>query len=222
MMAERDGRSPVVRKPARRSTPPMRVEAEKLVAGLLSDAIEQFAIDLRALENDHFFSSCYALKTLLRPIVHGGFDVALAKTNQSAGNKAAHADVKPLNLLEVDRLLVNLVRHGLPPASCLALIDENILTKSELHRLVIKPRTLQHRLKDDKPLSPEESDKAVRVARVWDEACEVFGSMEKAGRWLRRPTRQLGGETPMDLLDTEIGARQVENALGEIAHGMAA
>jgi len=42
---------------------------------------------------------------------------------------------------------------------------------------------------------------------------------DKARRWLKRPNRSLGGRTPFDLIDTEPGARAVENILGRIAYG---
>jgi uncharacterized protein (DUF2384 family) len=37
--------------------------------------------------------------------------------------------------------------------------------------------------------------------------------------WLQRPNRALNGELPIRLLDTDIGARQVEDILGKIEHG---
>ena len=39
------------------------------------------------------------------------------------------------------------------------------------------------------------------------------------GRWLKRSNRALGGVAPIAAMDTEIGARQVENILGRIAYG---
>jgi uncharacterized protein (DUF2384 family) len=38
-------------------------------------------------------------------------------------------------------------------------------------------------------------------------------------RWLKHPNRVLGGISPVSALDTEPGARQVENVLGRIAYG---
>jgi len=37
--------------------------------------------------------------------------------------------------------------------------------------------------------------------------------------WLKRPNRALGGLAPVAAIDTELGARQVENILGRIAYG---
>jgi putative toxin-antitoxin system antitoxin component (TIGR02293 family) len=47
-----------------------------------------------------------------------------------------------------------------------------------------------------------------------------LGSEEKAARWLRRPNRALGNQAPLDLMDSDIGTRQVEEVLGRIEHGI--
>ena len=49
---------------------------------------------------------------------------------------------------------------------------------------------------------------------------EVLGTREKAAAWLHDPNRALGGPRPLDQLDTDLGARQVEQILGRIAHGV--
>ncbi|MCW5983040.1 MAG: DUF2384 domain-containing protein [Bryobacteraceae bacterium] len=68
----------------------------------------------------------------------------------------------------------------------------------------------------------EESDTAVRVARVTAMAEQAFGEQERAWRWLRKPKRHFNGKTPMEMLATEAGARLVENMIAQIEHGMAA
>ena len=51
-------------------------------------------------------------------------------------------------------------------------------------------------------------------------AIDVLGSDEKACNWLKAPNRALGGEVPFELLDTDVGARQVEAALLRVAYGI--
>ncbi|HNO62136.1 MAG TPA: MbcA/ParS/Xre antitoxin family protein, partial [Plasticicumulans sp.] len=51
---------------------------------------------------------------------------------------------------------------------------------------------------------------------------DTFGTRDKALLWLRRPTTALAGASPLNRLDTDEGARQVERLLGHIAHGIAA
>jgi putative toxin-antitoxin system antitoxin component (TIGR02293 family) len=117
--------------------------------------------------------------------------------------------------------LVRLVTSGFPLASVEALC-RTTLSVEELHRLVIPKRTLAHRKARGEPLSPEESDRALRIARIAALADDVFADVGAATQWLRRPTRALDGRAPLDLLASEAGAAIVEDLLMRIAHGIAA
>jgi putative toxin-antitoxin system antitoxin component (TIGR02293 family) len=109
----------------------------------------------------------------------------------------------------------------LPADAVQFVLDTGRLTLAELDRIVLPRKTLANRRKLG-TLTPEQSDRLVRVARVLAAAEETFGDQDKAGIWLRRPTAALAGETPLNLLDTNEGARAVETLLGRIAHGIAA
>jgi putative toxin-antitoxin system antitoxin component (TIGR02293 family) len=117
--------------------------------------------------------------------------------------------------------LARLVRRGLPVAAAQFMIDTGRLTSAEMDRVVMPRKTLANRRKLGM-LTPDQSDRLVRVARILAAAEETFGSREKAGLWLRRSTAPLAGERPMDMLDTDEGTREVETLLGRIAHGIAA
>ena len=117
--------------------------------------------------------------------------------------------------------LVRLVRRGLPIGVVQSLLESGRLTPAELDHVVLPRKTLAHRRKLG-TLTPEQSDRLVRVARLLAAAEETFGNPVKAGIWLRRPTSVFAGERPMDLLDTDEGAREVETLLGQISKGIAA
>ena len=117
--------------------------------------------------------------------------------------------------------LARLVRRGLPIGAVQFVLDSGVLSPAELARIVLPRKTLANRRRLG-TLTPEQSGRLVRVARVIAAAEETFGSREKAGTWLRRPTTALAGESPLDLLDTDEGAREVETLLGRVAHGIAA
>jgi len=117
--------------------------------------------------------------------------------------------------------LVRLVRRGLPVGAVQFVLDSGRLTPAELDQVVLPRKTLANRRKLG-TLTPEQSDRLVRVARLLATAEETFGNQNKAGIWLRRPTTVFGGERPLDLLDTDEGAREVEMLLGRISHGIAA
>ncbi|HEX4134226.1 MAG TPA: antitoxin Xre/MbcA/ParS toxin-binding domain-containing protein [Bryobacteraceae bacterium] len=117
--------------------------------------------------------------------------------------------------------LAHLVRKGLPAGSVPALAEKLHLGNSVLSRkLRIPQRTLTRRLSQASLLTPGESDRTVRMARVYAGAVEMIGDREKAIEWLSTPNRALGGEKPLDQLDTDTGARMVEDVLGRIAYGV--
>ncbi len=117
--------------------------------------------------------------------------------------------------------LARAVRRGLPVGAAQHVLDSGRLTPAEMDKVVLPRRTLANRRKIG-TLTAEQSDRLIRAARLLANAEDTFGSTEKAGLWLRRPTNALGGERPLDLLDTEEGAREVETLLGRINHGIAA
>lgn len=117
--------------------------------------------------------------------------------------------------------LAALVRKGLPAASLAALAERLEIGNRMLSRkLGIPHRTLTRRLGRRSRLSATESDRAVRLARVYATAVEMIGDEEKAAEWLRTPNRALSGQRPLDQLDTDVGAREVEDLLGRIAYGV--
>jgi putative toxin-antitoxin system antitoxin component (TIGR02293 family) len=102
--------------------------------------------------------------------------------------------------------LADLTRHG--------------FSDEEIWALVVPKRTLARRIAADEPLTVEETDKALRLERVATLADRVFGNPAKASRWLRKPKLSLSGKTPVEFLASESGARQVEEMLYRIEHGM--
>lgn len=84
----------------------------------------------------------------------------------------------------------------------------------------ITPRTLTRRKKERK-LSPEESDRLVSVSRLLAQTFELFeGNAEAGRRWFQSPNRALNGQSPIEVAATETGAREVENLIGRLEHGV--
>ena len=111
------------------------------------------------------------------------------------------------------------IRQGFPPAVVEELMRASGLTLKELATaLDLSTRSLQRRRRTGR-LARYESDRLYRLARIVALADEFLGDRETAIRWLKRPNRALGGVAPVAALDTELGARQVENILGRIAYG---
>jgi putative toxin-antitoxin system antitoxin component (TIGR02293 family) len=117
--------------------------------------------------------------------------------------------------------LALLIRKGLPAGSVTALAEKLHVGNNVLSRkLGIPRRTLTRRLSQSSLLTPTESDRTVRIARVYAHAVEMIGDGDKAIEWLGTPNRALGGARPLDQLDTDLGARAVEDILGRIAYGV--
>lgn len=112
------------------------------------------------------------------------------------------------------------IREGLPFASVEAVLETFSLGRAPMSMILAIPLRTLTRRKAERRLRPEESDRLVRLARILAQAVDVLGSNEKASQWLQRPNRALGGETPLSLLDTDLGSRQVEEVLGRIEHGV--
>jgi putative toxin-antitoxin system antitoxin component (TIGR02293 family) len=120
--------------------------------------------------------------------------------------------------LQTDGDLARLVEARLPVSSIEALSSHG-LTDEEIYTYILPRRTLVHRRSKHEALTHDESDKAVRLARIASLAEEVFGEDEKAGRWLRKPKQRFEGRTPLEVLKTEAGARLVEEMLLQLDYG---
>lgn len=115
---------------------------------------------------------------------------------------------------------VEVIRHGLPSrafaqvASALAL-PQHVLAR----KLGLAPRTLNRKKLAKATLSPAESEKLLRAARVRNLARELFTTDQAISDWLKKPAPALGGAAPVDLLDTDLGAVRVEGLIRGLAYG---
>ena len=112
------------------------------------------------------------------------------------------------------------VSSGLPFSAFLALSKQLEISPHHLTAIFgIPPRTVARR-KEARHLNPQESDRLYRVASTLSQAVEVLGSIDKARLWLKTPNRALGCEMPLELLDIDIGTRQVEEVLLFLNYGI--
>ena len=91
---------------------------------------------------------------------------------------------------------------------------------AEIDELVIPRRTLARRKSTATMLTPEEQDRAFRLAQIQSDADRVFGNPDKASRWLRSQNNRLSGQTPLSILRSAAGAALVAEMLVQIDHGM--
>lgn len=122
-------------------------------------------------------------------------------------------------IVKIDDLRVR-VQRGLPYRSLESVVERFHLKPDEVERALCLPTRTRMRRKQRRILSAVESDRLFRLARIASLAAEALGADAKAERWLRKANRALGGQPPLELLDTEIGARQVEDVIGHIEQGV--
>jgi putative toxin-antitoxin system antitoxin component (TIGR02293 family) len=117
--------------------------------------------------------------------------------------------------------LARLVAEGIPIEVLSDVIEQGVLTRDEVTRLIVPRRTLAHRKRRGEHLSLDESDRLARVLHVHEVARGTFdGDVDKVSTWLRTPNRALAGEVPLAMVVTSAGARLVEDVLLRIEHGV--
>jgi putative toxin-antitoxin system antitoxin component (TIGR02293 family) len=84
--------------------------------------------------------------------------------------------------------------------------------------LQIPPATMARR-RGQGHFAVDESERIVRLARLWFLASEAVGGPSGARSWLQRPQFGLDGRIPLKVARLEVGARQVEALLQRIHHG---
>ena len=129
---------------------------------------------------------------------------------------------RSLGIGRADRAwLVRLVRKGFRYSRLKKFQKATGLPMEKIAGLTrISPRTLVRRQNEGR-LRPDESDRVLRVSRVFDLALDLFeGDVASARLWLETPQAGLGGEVPLELASTEIGAREVEGLITRLEHGV--
>ena len=120
----------------------------------------------------------------------------------------------------IDEMIV-ILKQGLPADAFDKLrgirlkVSDNLLSNI----VQISKRTLNRRRQDGR-LKTDESERVLRIARVYDKAFEVFESEKAVESWLKNPVRGLWHRIPLEYSDTDLGAQEVIKLLGRIEHGV--
>lgn len=116
--------------------------------------------------------------------------------------------------------LVAAIKEGLPTDRVEKLKESLQVPTTWMIELLNIPSSTLARRRQTGRLDKDESERIVRLARLVLLTAEAFGSLERARQWLKRPQYALGGSTPLVYADTEPGAREVEDLLIRIQHGI--
>ena len=123
------------------------------------------------------------------------------------------------NPVSADQLISQL-KAGLPVESFDDLRNHLDLSDNALAQIVQIPKRTLSRRRLKGRFNTDESERVLRLTQVYEMAADVFGSSEKAKRWLKKPARGLGSRIPLEYADTYIGANEVIKLLGRIDHGI--
>ena len=117
-------------------------------------------------------------------------------------------------------MLIDRVREGLPYSEIDRLSTQLAMPIRGLAKTPGVPeRTLARRRRDGR-LSSDESERVLRFEHLFSLTVAMLRDDERARSWLKKPKRALGDKSPRGYAETEIGAREVENLIGRIRHGV--
>lgn len=95
------------------------------------------------------------------------------------------------------------------------------LPAKEVASLIGMPMSTLARRKEKGHLAADESERLLRLSRLVGLTVELFEGDDKAARhWLSTPKRALDGASPLQIAETEPGAREVEKLIDRLEHGV--
>lgn len=86
--------------------------------------------------------------------------------------------------------------------------------------LEVSPKTLARWKKNGAMLTPQQTDRMAHVEKVLAHAQDIFKTPERVMEWMHGKVLYLNARRPIDVIKTETGRREVDNALAVIEWGM--
>ena len=123
--------------------------------------------------------------------------------------------------LKLDALtMINTSRKGLSMHTILKIGQQLALSLQEISKVLhLSIRTLQ-RYASSKVLDADSSAKALQLVKLQQHGIIVFGDSVAFSKWLHSSIPALGGDMPLDYLDTPFGFELVDQVLGRIEYGI--
>lgn len=124
----------------------------------------------------------------------------------------------PHSFAELDELVSN----GLPKEALKSSVEHFFSSADDRKKLLYRiiPEATYKRRKES--LSPDESEKTERLARIFATAQYVWDSEDDARAFMNTPHPMFKGSAPLDVSLTELGARRVEELLWKLFYGISA
>ncbi len=116
--------------------------------------------------------------------------------------------------------LVHRAQNGISVSAFFDLLEIAELTSSELSSLLnVSYKTMQRYQKEDKKLSALNSEQVLKMIVLYQKAEEIFGDLSSFNRWLRKPAQGLGGQKPLQFMQTPGGIDLIYEELVRIEFG---
>lgn len=118
--------------------------------------------------------------------------------------------------------LTRLAEEGLPKQALVIFMEKINLDERRLFSyLDVSRRTIDNYKPHDR-LRLYISDRLIHLAELYAKGKEIFDSFNNFHSWLNRPSVDLGGERPIDRIQTRKGIDELLHILGRIEHGVLA
>ena len=155
------------------------------------------------------------------------------KSTAQAAPAAAQRQPAELSYLALHRASpferIAMIKLGVRAAEAKRIIaDLAIGQGAALKALKLSPATVNKKAKQGQVLSPGESERVIGFAKLVGQLEEViqesgdpegFDAAAWLARWLKEPLPALGGERPIDLMDTMEGQTLVSTTLAQLQSG---
>jgi putative toxin-antitoxin system antitoxin component (TIGR02293 family) len=140
----------------------------------------------------------------------------MATTMEETTMQGTSIGVRPRDLND----LIGMLKQGLPVGAFDRLRERlDVPEKMLASTLNIAYRTLSRRKKEGR-FKTDESERVLRIAKLYEKALDVLEDDEITRQWFKMPAKALGGRTPLEYADTEPGAQEVEDLLVRIEYGV--
>lgn len=117
--------------------------------------------------------------------------------------------------------IIQALKTGLPVNAFQRFLEASRLTAQDAQTVIGIPKSTLARRQHSGRFTPQESERVYRLVHLFGLAADLFeGDRTAAKDWMERPQRAFGGETPIERAATELGARDVEQLIGRLEHGV--
>jgi putative toxin-antitoxin system antitoxin component (TIGR02293 family) len=168
-----------------------------------------------------------------RQVAAGVGDVTPRKTKPKHVTKgrSGHEEIRSfLDVFRAEPLTrVRIIKGGVSAAYVDRMAREMGMPKERLlPALGLSPATVNRRARESKKLSTEDSERVVGMARLVGQVQSLvnesgdpkgFNAAEWVARWLEEPLAALGGQRPVELMDTTEGQAIVANLIARVQSG---